>query len=185
VNGDAASLLDGDASAELDVATTLVLDAEFAGLDAMMVEVTATVPPGSLTVPLDAVKVADISWSVELGVREISAGRDCTKVVLLYGAIPLDTTCATLFANRMAVSTFIRVIPSLEFLELTVVHDPFWYVKPEQPSMPEHISEQDAKSLTAKLEVMLLLVGKTVLQRISYTDPEVSTSRVPSAPGQI
>lgn len=115
----------------------------------------------------------------------MSTGRDCTKLVLLYGAIPLDTTCTTLFANRMAVSTFIRVTPSLEFLELTVVHDPSWNVKPEQSSMPEHISEQDAKLLTARLEDMLLLVGKTVLQRISYTDPVVSTRRVPSAPGQI
>ena len=64
-------------------------------------------------------------------------------------------------------ATLIRRTPSLEFLLLTSVHDPFWNVKPEQLTVPEQISEQDAKSLAAKLEVMLLLAGKNVLQRIS------------------
>lgn len=105
---------------------------------------------------------------VELGVLETSTGRKLTRLVLLYGTIPLDTTCATLFAIRIAVATFICRTPLLEFLLLTSVHDPpFWNVKPEQLLVFEQISEQDARSLVAKLEVMLLLAGKNVLQRIS------------------
>lgn len=87
--------------------------------------------------------------------------------MLLYGTMSLDTTCATRFAIRIAVATFICRTPSLEFLLLTSVHDPFWNVKPEQLLVFEHISEQDARSLVAKLKVMLLLAGKNVSQRIS------------------
>jgi len=104
---------------------------------------------------------------VELGVLETSAGKDLTRLVLLYGAMPLDTTCANLFATRMAVATFIRRTPLPEFLLLTNTHDPFWNVKPVQSLVSEHISEQDAKSLVAKIEVILLLNGKNVLHRIS------------------
>lgn len=108
MNDDSAPLLDGNTSAELGGSVrVLIVDAAFAELDAM-VKVTASVPAGFGTVPLDAAIVADTYWSDVLGVRKMSTGRDCTKLVLLYGAIPLDTTCATLFANRMAVSTFIR-----------------------------------------------------------------------------
>lgn len=56
---------------------------------------------------IDGVEVADMNLIVALGVRETSTGKDCTELVLLYGVIPLDTTWATLFANRMAVVTFI------------------------------------------------------------------------------
>jgi hypothetical protein len=44
---------------------------------------------------------------VGLGVLETSSGKDLTRLVLLYGAMPLDTTCATLFATKIAVATFI------------------------------------------------------------------------------
>lgn len=102
---------------------------------------------------------------VELGVLEMSRGKDSARLVLLYG-MPLDTTCTILFDNKIAVATFTRAIPSLEFLLLTKVHVPFWNVKPEQSLVSEQISEQEAKSGVSKFEVMLLLAGKKVLQRI-------------------
>jgi len=113
------------------------------------------------------IEVAGEVWTVELGVLETSAGKDLTRLVLLYGAMPLDTTCANLFATSIAVATFIRRTPLPEFLLLTNTHDPFWNVKPVQSLVSEHISEQDAKSLVAKIEVILLLNGKNVLHRIS------------------
>jgi hypothetical protein len=116
------------------------------------------------------VGVIEVAYEVRivgLGVLETSSGKDLTRLVLLYGAMPLDTTCATLFATKIAAATFIRSTPLPEFLLLTNVHDPFWNVKPVQSLVSEHISEQDAKSLVVKFEVILLLNGKNVLQRIS------------------
>lgn len=53
------------------------------------------------------IEEADEVRIVGLGVLETSSGKDLTRLVLLYGAMPLDTTCATLFATKIAVATFI------------------------------------------------------------------------------
>jgi len=158
--------VNGDTIA-LESVTRLASDTGLDELRVILIVPTVEVSDDIRVTLVDVVVVVVGFGVVELGVLETSTGRDLTRLVLLYGTMPLDTTCATLFAIRIAVATFICRTPSFEFLLLTNVHDPFWNVKPEQLLVFEHISEQDARSLVAKLEVILLLAGKNVLQRIS------------------
>jgi hypothetical protein len=151
----------------VDAIVRLISDEALGELRVILLMPTVEVSSVIEMVLVGVIEVAGEIWIVELGVLETSAGKDLTRLVLLYGAMPLDTTCATLFAIKIAVATFIRRTPSPEFLLLTNVHDPFWNVKPVQWLVSEHILEQDAKSLVAKFEVILLLSGKNVLQRIS------------------
>jgi hypothetical protein len=151
----------------VDAIVRLISDEALGELRVILLMPTVEVSSVIEMVLVGVIEVAGEVRNVELGVLDTSAGKDLTRLVLLYGAMPLDTTCATLFAIKIAVATFIRRTPSPEFLLLTNVHDPFWNVKPVQWLVSEHILEQDAKSLVAKFEVILLLSGKNVLQRIS------------------
>lgn len=131
----------------IEPVTRLVPETALGELEVIALMPTAEVPNDTIITLIHVVVVLVGFCIVELSVLETSTGRELTRLVLLYGTMPLDTTCATLFAIRIA--------------------DPFWNVKPEQLLVLEQISEQDARSLVAKLEVMLMLAGKNVLHRIS------------------
>lgn len=81
-------------------------DATLGGLRAILLMSTVEVSYDIEMVLVGVIEVADEVRVVELGVLKTSAGKDLTRLVLLYGAMPLDTTCATLFATKIAVAAF-------------------------------------------------------------------------------